>query len=305
MKPDLSVDLCGVRLSNPTILASGILGTTKQILLRVAEEGGAGAVVCKSISVEPRAGHHNPTILVFEAGLMNAVGYSNMGIESALKEFAKWESKKPLIMSLVAKDAEEFGRLAAMAKPIPCSAIEIVLSCPHTPGLGLLAGQGTPEATAEITKAVRKQTKHPLFVKISASLPAIGEIAKAAEKEGADAITCTNSIGPGMVINLEARKPVLDFKVGGVSGPAIRPIAVRSVYDLYQAVKIPIIGCGGVTTGKDAIEFVMAGARAVQIGSATYYRGINVFEKVCGEMEDWMKKNQVGNLDEIIGAAHD
>ncbi|HHT9127456.1 MAG TPA: DUF561 domain-containing protein, partial [Candidatus Wujingus californicus] len=185
------------------------------------------------------------------------------------------------------------------------SAIEIPLSCPHTPGFGLLAGQGTPQATFDITSAVRKVTKLPLFVKISPNIPEICTVAKAAEDAGADAITAVNSMGPGMAINIEAQKPVLSFKVGGVTGDALRPIAIRCVYDIYKAVKIPIIGVGGISTGRHAIEMIMAGASAIGIGTGVYYRGIDVFKKVCEEMTQWMQENGFYSINSIVGVAHD
>lgn len=238
---------------------------------------------------------------------MNAVGYSNAGIEEAKREFSDLSDIQiPVIASIVAEKPEEFAQLAEeIDKLKQFSAIELPLSCPHTPGFGLLAGQGTPEATGAITKAVREKTKLPIFVKLSPNVPGIGAIAKAAESAGASAITAVNTLGPGMLIDINSRKPVLDFKCGGISGPALRPVAVRCVYDVYESVKIPIIGVGGILTGRDAIEMVLAGATAIGIGSGVYYRGINIFSQVCREMEMWMKKNKIRNLDEIRGQAHD
>lgn len=301
----LETNFCGLKLENPTILASGILGVAKGSLKKVAESG-AGAVTIKSISKEPRMGHKNPILVGYESGFLNAVGYPNPGIEEAKKEFTNLkEIGVPVIGSIIGGNAEEF---AYMAKNFSegFDAIEIPLSCPHTPGFGVLAGQSTPQATFDIAKTVKDNIKVPLIVKISPSAPDLCGIAKAAQKAGADAINMGNTLGPGMVINIEARKPVLDFKVGGLSGPGIRPIAVRCVYDVYEATegKMPIIGTGGVTYGKDAIEMIMAGASAVGIGTAIYYREIDVFRKVCNEMEEWMKKNKVKSLEEIIGVAH-
>ena len=301
---DLAIRLCGIDLENPTVLASGILGVGKAILRRVAREG-AGAVTIKSISREPREGHANPTVLTFEAGLINAVGYSNQGIEEALEEFADLSDVgAPVIGSVVGSDAEEFAYLAERMGALPFAAIELPLSCPHTPGYGTLAGHGTPEATAKITAAVRQATQKPIFVKISPNVPAIGEVASAAEQAGADAITAVNSMGPGMLINIETRAPVLAFGMGGVSGPALRPVAVRCVHDVYQAVKIPVIGTGGVSTGRHAIEMMMAGATAVGVGSAVYDEGIGVFGRICREMREWMSANGVESAEELIGAAH-
>lgn len=304
-KIHLTVNLAGIQLMNPVISASGVLGTTKALLRRVAENG-AGAVTIKSVSMQPREGHKNPTVITFEAGMLNAVGYSNPGVEKAVREFSNLQDVGvPVIASVVGTEKEDFVRVVEGLSPQKFSAIEIPLSCPHTPGFGLLAGQGTPEATSSITSAVRRITKLPLFIKLSPNIPEICTIAKAAEDAGANAITAVNSMGPGMIINIEARRPVLSFRVGGVTGDALRPIAIRCVYDLYKAVKIPIIGVGGISTGRHAIEMMMAGASAVGIGTAVYYRGIGVFKKVCDEMVLWMQENGFDGLHRIIGAAHD
>jgi dihydroorotate dehydrogenase (NAD+) catalytic subunit len=302
---NLETKFCGIKLKNPTILASGLLGTSRFLLSRVIENG-AGAVTIKSISFEPREGHKNPTVIAFEGGMMNAVGYSNFGVEGARKEFINLkELKSPVFASVIGSETDDFVEVAGGLKGLDFSAIEIPLSCPHTPGFGTLAGQDTPEKTFEITKAVVKKTEKPVFVKLSPNTKNIGEVAQAAEKAGASAITAVNTLGPGMIINPEAGKPVLDFKVGGVSGPALKPVAVRCVYDVYESVKIPVIGVGGVLTGKDAIEMLMAGATAVGIGSGIYYRGIDVFRKVCSEMSQWMEKNGYKSPKELVGVAHD
>ncbi len=304
-KINLSVNVCNIQLTNPTILASGILGTTKALLKRVAQNG-AGAVTIKSISVEPREGHKNPTVITFDAGMLNAVGYSNPGVVAAAKEFAGLQDVGvPIIASVIGTQKEDFARVVAGLSGSKFSAIEIPLSCPHTPGFGLLAGQGTPQATFDITSAVRKVTELPIFVKLSPNIPEICAVAKAAEDAGANAITAVNSMGPGMIINIEAQKPILSFKVGGVTGDALRPIAVRCVYDLYKAVKIPVIGVGGISTGRHAIEMIMAGASAVGIGTGVYYRGIEVFKRVCEEMTLWMEENGFDDINKIVGAAHD
>lgn len=302
-KIDLSVKIKILKLENPTILASGILGMDLASLKRVAKNG-AGAVTMKSLTKEERQGHNNPILVEVSGGFLNAVGYANKGIEKGVLEFKKWDNLVPLIGSIVAPTPEEFAYLAEKIQAIPISALEIVLSCPHTPGYGLMAGQGTPCATVNITKAVRKVTKLPLLVKLSPSVPGIGDIAKAAESEGADAINMGNTLGPGMKIDLERHQPILHFKFGGMSGPAIKPIMIRSVYDIYESVKIPVIATGGILTGEDAIEAIMAGAVAVSIGTGIYYRGINIFKKVCLEMAAWMKAHYYKKLSDFCGVAH-
>ncbi|MBW2976854.1 dihydroorotate dehydrogenase [Candidatus Woesearchaeota archaeon] len=300
----LQTNLCGIKLRNPTVLASGVLGVTRESLIRVANSG-AGAVIIKSVSKDERFGHNNPTVIAFEGGMMNAVGYSNAGLESSKKEFSSLKGvNAPVIASIIGTTKEDFAYMAKSFLSDEFAAVEIPLSCPHTPGFGTLAGQSTPKATYEITKAVKKNTKLPVIVKLSPNTQEIGKIAEAAEKAGADAINMGNTHGPGMIINIDAKKPVMDFKVGGLSGPMVKPVTVRCIYDIYQTVKIPIIGTGGVTYGRDALEMIMAGATAVGIGTGVYFRGIGVFKKVCDEMQDWMKKNKVKSLDEIRGAAH-
>ena len=300
----LGAEFCGIKLKNPLILASGILGVNKNNLLRV-QKAGAGALTIKSISLEPRAGHRNPIIATYELGMLNAVGYSNPGIEHALEEYADLRSLKvPVIASCTASSAPEFAKLVKAFEPLDFAAVELPLSCPHTPGFGLMAGQGTPEATRKITKAARKETKKPLIIKVSPAVPNIAEVALAAQKAGADAINCGNAHGPGMIIDINSAKPVLGFGVGGVTGPAIRPIAVRCVFDLYKSIKIPIIGCGGVMNGRDAIEMLQAGAGAVAIGTGVHFRGPEVFEKTAHEMKLWMRRHKFKSVKELVGIAH-
>jgi dihydroorotate dehydrogenase (NAD+) catalytic subunit len=301
----LGTQLCGIKLRNPLILAAGILGVTKASLMNV-EKNGAGAVTIKSISREPRKGHSNPIIITYEAGMMNAVGYSNPGLADAKEEFTNLkEVGIPVIASIIGTTAEDFEFMARNFLSNEFAAVELPLSCPHTPGFGTLAGQGTPEATYDITRAVKKSTQLPVFVKLSPNTQEIGEVARAAERGGADAITAVNTLGPGMVIDIKTKQPVLDFKVGGVSGPALRPIAVRCVYDIFESVKIPVIGVGGITAGRDAVEMLMAGASAVGIGTAVYYRGIDVFRKVSAEMQQFMEQEGYKNINQLVGVAHE
>lgn len=303
-KISLEVKIGSLQLQNPTILASGILGL-EQSLLKTIGRSGAGAVTMKSLTSEPRKGHNNPIIVEVEHGFLNAVGYANKGIDNGIKEFAAFDSDVPLIGSIVGTNAQDFASLAYKIQKIPIKALEIVLSCPHTPGYGLLAGQGSPKATAEITKLVRKQINLPLFVKLSPSVEAVGEVAKAAESQGADAINIGNTLGPGMKIDLEQQQPILAFKAGGLSGPAIKSIMIRSVYDIYASVKIPVIATGGIITGHDAIEAIMAGASCVGIGTGIYYRGLKIFAKICDEISDWMANHGYNNLDSLRGVAHE
>src|SRR3989344_6078616 len=220
--------------------------------------------------------------------MLNAVGLPGQGIDNALKEFKSLNDLGvPVIGSIFAYKIEDFGKVAkkmAMLKP---SMIEVDISCPHMDYGKPIASD--PLLAAKVTKEVKKNTNIPVTIKLSPNVSDIREMAHAVEKAGADAITAINT-AHGMLINVDARKPVLGNKSGGISGPALKPIAVKCVYDIYETVKIPLIGTGGVTSGKDALEMIMAGATAVGVGTACYYHGIGVFRKICSEMEIWMKK---------------
>jgi dihydroorotate dehydrogenase (NAD+) catalytic subunit len=306
MSIDISTRLAGLKLKNPTVLASGILGVSGKLLRRIAECG-AGAVTTKSIGREKRDGFPNPTVLELGFGLMNAIGLSNPGYEEFKNEIriAK-KGNVPVIVSIFAGNPEDFAFLAREMERANADAIELNISCPNLkPGekLGEVIGKD-PELSHEVVKAVKKSVNIPVITKLTPNVNDIKIIAKAVEKAGTDIISAINTVGPGMVINIETGKPVLANKFGGLSGPAVHPLAVRCVYDIYETVKIPIIGIGGITHGKDAIEMLMAGASAVGIGSAVYYRGIDVFRKVCGEMKEFLESHGYSSLEEIIGLAH-
>ena len=305
MAANLEIELTGLKLKNPTILASGILGVTKSCLKNVINNG-AGAVTTKSISIEPRKGHPAPIIITFEAGMLNAVGYSNPGVKKAKEELMDAKDVgAPVIVSVIGQEIDDFKKVVEELNDCGFAGIEVPLSCPHTPGFGTMGGQHTPKMAAEITKAIKKISNLPLCIKLSPSNPNLIEVAKASEAAGADSVMAGNSMGPGMIINIETAKPILGFKIGGVSGPALRPIAVRCVYDLYKAIKIPIIGCGGVMNGRDLIEMMMAGAQAVAIGTAVYYRGVSVFQKIVDEASEFLEKNNYKDIKDVIGLAHE
>ena len=302
---DLSIKLAGVDLGNPLILASGIMGVSAASL-KFVEESGAGAVTCKSIGPTVRPGHHNPTVIPWEKGIINAVGLSNPGIDAAvpfLKQ-AKKELNVPLIISIFADKPDNFVRVAEKLNTIKPVFVEINLSCPNTEDdFGRMFALDPKLTEKAVSAVVNTLPKAKIFAKLSPDAPNIGEIGRAAEAAGASGITATNTVS-GMIIDFEMRRPVLTNKFGGVSGPAIKPISLRAVFNLYKAVKIPIIGTGGVTTGRDALEFTLAGATAVGVGSAVYYEGIGVFKKITDEMMALMKKEGIKSLEEIRGAAH-
>ncbi len=301
----LKVDLCGTKLNNPTVLASGILGMNADILKEAARNG-AGAVTTKSTGTEVREGHPNPKVIVWEAGMANCYGLTNPGYKDMDTEWEELKTiKVPVIASVFGANIAEFVEVSEYMAKKKTAMIEVNLSCPNTKEHGMAFGV-RKDACYDVIKAIKKVSgKVPVCAKLTPQALNIGEIAKACEDAGADAITAINTVGPGMFINIDVAKPVLSFKTGGLSGPAIRPIAVRCIHDIYKAVDIPIIGTGGVTYGKDAIELMMAGATAVGIGTAAYYRGIDCFSKITKEMEDWLKQSDYGSVKEIIGIIHD
>ena len=266
-------------------------------------KSGAGAVVTKSIGLKPRDGYPNPTVVELEHGILNAMGLPNPGIKGFKNEIKQLKkSNVPVIGSIFGSNKNEFVELSEKMQSYGIDALELNMSCPHARGYGLEIGSDST-IVREITSKVKESNKIPVFVKISPNLTNIVEIAKSAEKGNADAIVAINTV-KAMKIDLDLKMPVLSNKIGGYSGKAIKPIGVRCVYDISKNVKIPVIGVGGITTGEDALEYIMAGASAVQIGTGVYYRGVDIFKKVYNEMESWMKNHSYNNLSELIGVAH-
>ena len=301
----LKTEICKVQMNNPTVLASGIMGVSAASLINVAQNG-AGAVTSKSIGLESRKGHFAPIMITTPYYGMNAVGLSNAGIEESIPEIecASKNSKSPVIASIFAHKINDFGILSEKISKAKPQLIEVNISCPNVEAEFGKPFSTDEKAAAKVTEIVKNNTKIPVIVKLSPNVADIKKIAKAVEDAGADAINAINTVGPGMAIDVRAKRPILSNKSGGISGPAVKPIAVKAVYDIYETVKIPIIGTGGVMTGEDALEIIMAGASAVGIGTGVYYRGIDVFKKVTDEMEILMKQEGHKNIKKIVGVAH-
>lgn len=286
------VTVGGVALDNHLLLAAGILGTTGSSLTRILSLG-AGGVVTKSIGPHPKDGHAGPCLVVLEDGLINA-----MGLPNPSKEFSDEITslaKKPVIVSIFGGDPAEFALVASWFKG-KVAGFELNLSCPHAEGYGSAIGTA-PDLVKACTRAV-SVTGVPTWVKLTPNVTDITAIGKAAEDGGASAIVAINTI-KAMRISTGMRRPVLGNRYGGLSGSAIFPIAVRCVYELYESCTIPIIGCGGVTTADNVIEMMMAGASAVEIGSAVY-NDVKIFETIKADLyrKDGIPPN------EIIGCAH-
>jgi dihydroorotate dehydrogenase (NAD+) catalytic subunit len=300
----LETTLCGFDLKSPTMLASGVLGISFELFPRIIKSG-CGAVVSKSIGVEPREGYRNPTMAATDCGYLNAIGLANPGAEEFARELEEEFPKHrvPLVVSIFAGSAEDFGNLVERFDKSDFLAYELNLSCPHVKDVGSEIGSKPAEA-AKVVRMVKSKTKKPVFAKMPATILNVPEWSKEVEQAGADTIVAINTIR-AMKIEIQTRKPVLSNKIGGLSGPAIKPVAVRSVYEIFESVKIPVIGVGGVTTWQDAIEFFLAGARSVQIGSAMATNYLSAFDSINTGLVRYLDSNGYNKLEEIIGLAHE
>ncbi len=297
----LETVVSGIRFSNPLLLASGIMDETADSMIRISKSG-AGGIVTKSIGMEEREGYENPVVyeLPNGLGLLNAMGLPNPGIENYKNEIKNaLKGGVPVIGSIFGKDAGEFLYLSKRMEDYGVHAIELNLSCPHAKGYGMEIGVDE-NLVEEIVNEVKKSVNIPVWAKLTPNTHKIVDIAKAAEK--ADALVLINTVR-GMAIDVDARVPVLKNVYGGLSGPCIKPIGVRAVYEVYRETQKEIVGVGGILNGRDAFEYIMAGAKAVQIGTAIYYRGVGVFHEIASEMREWMKKNKVSKIKELVGIA--
>ena len=302
---NLSVSLAGISLQNPTILASGIMGVSAASM-KYVQDNGAGAVTMKSIGPVDRSGHKNPTVYSWGEGITNAVGLSNPGAEEGAAHLEEMQKllQVPVIASCFADTVDNIAKVAEKLLEKGPQALELNLSCPNTEddfGCMFAMDPRVTERAVSLVKKISGKTR--IFVKLSPDASNIVTVAKAAEAAGADGITAINTLS-GLIIDIHTKKPILKNKFGGLSGPAVKPVGVRAVYNLYEAVTIPIIGTGGINSGDDAIEYIMAGATAVGIGSGVYYRGIDVFKKVCDEMSTFMDEKGYKSIEEMRGIAH-
>ncbi|MFA4639614.1 dihydroorotate dehydrogenase [Pyrococcus kukulkanii] len=295
----LDIEILGLKMKNPLILASGVVDMTPELLKRAHREG-AGAVVTKSIGKEPRKGYENPTIVELPYGLINAMGLPNPGWEAFLEEFKGEKFDFPVIVSIFGGTPEEFAFLAEKLQEA-ADAFELNLSCPHAKGYGMEIGQD-PNNVYEVVKAVKDVTDKPIIAKLTPNTNDITKLGLAAEKAGADAVSAINTL-KAIAIDIYAKRPILSNKIGGYSGPGIKPIALRAVYDLARVLDIPIIGIGGITTWQDAMEFLLAGASALQIGTAVYLRGFSVFKEIAQGIENYLREEGFKSVHEIVGLA--
>jgi len=299
VKPDISTQVGAIKLERLTMLASGILGISLDVFARLYKEG-AGALVTKSLSKEPWEGYANPTLIGVRAGYLNAVGLSNPGAPY----FAKMISSNktiPIIVSLVGSVEEDFAFMIKQFENVKILGYELNLSCPHVAKVGLEVGDD-PELVHKIVKSVKSHSKVPVIAKVGLGSSDYLETVRVACEAGIDAITAINTVR-AMAIDVETTRPVLSNKIGGLSGPAIKPIAVRCVYEISSKFDIPIIGCGGISSGEDAVEFILAGASAVQIGSAIGDKWTGVFSEINNDISKYMEKKGYSTIKEMVGLA--
>ena len=308
MPPRLEVDLApghkvGLTLRNPVMPASGTFSWGFEFAKHY-DINALGAVVSKGVTMAPRAGNRQPRVAQTPGGMLNSIGLQNVGINKVIDEmavaWAKWDV--PVIVNLAGDTPEEFGQMAAMLDGLPgIAALELNISCPNVDVGGMEIGQD-PASAARATRAAVRKTDLPVIVKLTPNVTDPASLARACADEGATALCAINTV-VGLAIDLKRRRPVLPRAKGGLSGPAIKPIALRMVYDVSQAVRIPVIGCGGISTGEDAIEFLMAGATAVQVGTASFANPRALLDVLEG-MTAWLDANGVADVRDIVGCAH-
>jgi len=303
---DLRVKLFNKKLENPLFLPSGIINDVKGHQLAI--DSGAATVVLKSITLEPREGNLIPRVAKYEYGILNSVGLRNPGLKEGKKQIGDFikKTKTPMIISVFATNVIGFKKLVSEMAELKPYAIEINLSCPNVEGeFGQMLSNKSNSSFQVISGVKKESGKVPLIAKLTPNVDLIGEIAKACEQAGADAIAAINTVAPSMVIDINKRKPILGMKKGGLSGPGIRPVAVAKIYEIYEAVKIPILGMGGVEKWQDAVELMMAGATLVGVGSAVYMRGYKIYKEILLGVKEFLKKEKIDDVKKLIGVAHE
>ena len=300
---DLRVDVAGLSLRNPFLLASGIWGETGDSLIGAYKAGAAG-VITKSIGSEPRAGYPNPTVETYgTTAFLNAMGLPNPGIAEYPVEIAQARAAGvPVVGSIFGHTAEEFATLGEKMAAAGVLALELNLSCPHAEGLGSEVGSD-PAAVEEITRAVVRKVRLPVIAKLTPNTHDIAALALAAERGGAAAVSAINTVR-GLSIDPQLRRPTLSHGLGGLSGAAIKPVGLACVWQIYEKVRIPIVGVGGIMSGTDALEYLLAGARAVQVGTAVAFSGIGVFGTLVRELGEKMDALKIARIEDAVGLAH-
>ncbi len=299
-KPHIRVNIGGIELKNPVMTASGTFGYAREFE-HLVDLNRLGGIIVKGLSLEPSKGNPPPRIVETPCGMLNAIGLENVGLAAFVKEKLPFLKglETPIFVNFYGKNIAEYAELAARLDDIEdVSGIEVNISCPNVKSGGMAFG-AYPDSASEVVRAVRDRTEKPLMVKLSPNVTDITEIARSVEAEGADSISLINTI-TGMAIDIETRRPKLANITGGLSGPAIKPVALRMVWQTAQSVKIPVIGVGGIMTAKDALEFLIAGAVAVQVGTANFINPHATIDIIEG-IEAFLMEKKIADLADIIG----
>ncbi len=301
IKPEMSVEIAGIKMRNPVMTASGTFGYGEEFAGYVDLES-LGAIITKGLSLKPRAGNPTPRIVETQGGMLNAIGLQNVGIDAFVEKKVPFfrAISTPVIANFFGNTPEEYAEMAERLDRIPeVAAVEVNISCPNVKHGGIVFGTD-PKSAYAVVKLVREATVKPVIVKLSPNVTDIVEMAHACVDADADALSLINTL-TGMAIDLNKRKPVLANVTGGLSGPAIKPIALRMVWQVARAVSIPIIGIGGIMTAGDALEFMLAGATAVQIGTANFLEP-GTAQTIALGMEQYLVDNGIADIRELIGA---
>jgi dihydroorotate dehydrogenase (NAD+) catalytic subunit len=300
-RPNLSVDICGLQLRNPVMTASGTFGYGEEFAPYLDLEA-IGAFVTKGLSLLPKAGNPTPRIVETRGGMLNAIGLQNVGIDAFIARKVPFlrTVDTPAIVNFFGNTQEEYAELASRLDGVPeVAGLEVNISCPNVKQGGIVFGTD-PAAAASVIAAVRAATSKPVIAKLSPNVTDVVAMARACADAGADALSLINTL-TGMAIDLKSRRPVLANITGGLSGPAIKPVALRMVWQVARAVKVPVIGIGGIMTASDALEFMLAGATAVQVGTANFLEP-GVAARIAREMEQYLADNGIDDISDLIGA---
>jgi len=300
-KPNMSVEIAGIKMRNPVMTASGTFGYGREFADYMDLES-IGAMITKGLSLKPKAGNNTPRIVETPGGMLNAIGLQNVGIDAFITTKLPFlrTVNTPVIVNLYGNSLEEYGELAARLDDLDeVAGVEVNISCPNVKQGGIVFGTD-PAAAAQVVELVRNATSKPLIVKLSPNVTDVVAMAKACVDAGAEALSLINTL-TGMAIDINSRRPVLANITGGLSGPAIKPVALRMVWQVSRAVKVPLIGIGGIMNATDALEFILAGATAVQVGTANFLNP-SAAEEIAAGMESWLVENRIGDIRELIGA---
>ena len=300
-RPDMSVALAGIRMRNPVMTASGTFGYGAEFADYMNLES-IGAMITKGLSLNPKAGNATPRIVETPGGMLNAIGLQNVGVDAFIAQKLPYLSKvaTPVIVNLYGNTLEEYGEVASRLDGLPgVAGVEVNISCPNVKQGGIVFGTD-PLAAQEVVRLVKRSTSKPIIVKLSPNVTDVVLMAKACADAGADALSLINTL-TGMAIDLERRRPILANVTGGLSGPGIKPVALRMVWQVAKNVQLPIIGIGGIMNARDALEFILAGASAVQVGTASFLDP-SAAQTIAQEMEQYLADHNIESISSMIGA---